>query len=529
MRNTTAFLRRSAAAVSTALLLGVLPAAADSGQIYAPELSFRSYTYSRWGDPIACPDPYTVEKVATGVDLGIGDLKKPNDLFASEDGYLYIAASGDTAADNRIVKLDKDLNVLEIWTGYLGSDGQEVAFQEPLGVFVTPENDIYVADGTSKNIVHMDSEGKLKRLIEAPSHEDSAIIDEDFVDRYRPSKLVVDSSGRIHVVAINVNEGIVEFDPDGEFEGFLAAGKVNANPIEVLWKKFSTQAQLDRMADFVPIEYNNISLDDEDFLFVTSSAIDEKVVIAELGSDNGSQEGALVRRLNMLGEDILRRKGFGPPSGDQEIIQDTDNIDSPYIGISRFVDVANGADGTFTVLDSNRCRLFTYDSEGYLLYAFGGPDVTAGGFRTPGALAQLDDCLYVLDSNTRAITMFRRTDFGNLVASAISWQESGDYQKSAEEWSLVLEKNANYDMAYTGLGKAAYRNGEYEEAMELFKLGSNVDWYSRSYKEYRKAVVAQWFAPVASVVVVLAVGLLVVMKIRKFRRKRRENEGRNMP
>ena len=43
------------------------------------------------------------------------------------------------------------------------------------------------------------------------------------MERYRPSKLVVDSSGRIHVVAINVNEGIVEFDPDGKFEGFLAA------------------------------------------------------------------------------------------------------------------------------------------------------------------------------------------------------------------------------------------------------------------------------------------------------------------
>ena len=530
MSKKTAFLRRgTAAACVSLLLLGAIPASAESSQVYAPALSFRSYTYSRWGDPIACPDPYTVEKVVTGVDLGIGDFKKPNDLFASNDGFLYIAASGDTAADNRIVKLDKTLQVVGSWNGYTDADGQQVAFQEPLGVFVTPENDIYVADGTSKNIVHMDAEGRLKRLIEAPSHEDSAIIDADFVERYRPSKLVVDSSGRIHVVAINVNEGIVEFDPDGQFEGFLAAGKVNANPIEVLWKKFSTQAQLDRMADFVPIEYNNISLDDEDFLFVTSSAIDEKVVVAELGSDRGSEEGALVRRLNMLGEDILRRKGFGPPSGDQEIIQSTDNLDSPYLGISRFVDVANGPDGTYTVLDSNRCRLFTYDSEGYLLYAFGGPDVTAGGFRTPAAVAQLDDCLYVLDSNTRAITMFRQTDFAKTIASAIAWQESGDYRKSAEEWNLVLQDNANYDMAYTGLGKAAYRNGEYEEAMELFQLGNNVDWYSRSYKEYRKTVVAKWFAPVASVVVIMAVGLLVVLKIRKLQKKRRENEGRNTP
>ena len=83
------------------------------------------------------------------------------------------------------------------------------------------------------------------------------------MERYRPSKLVVDSSGRIHVVAINVNEGIVEFDPDGKFEGFLAAGKVTANPIEVIWKKLSPQAQLERMSNFVPIEYNNVSLDDE--------------------------------------------------------------------------------------------------------------------------------------------------------------------------------------------------------------------------------------------------------------------------
>ncbi len=521
MYKLTSFLRRGIpVALAVLLLSGTIPAAAQEteGTVYAPELSFRSYTYSRWGEPIACPDPYTVEKVVTGVDLGVGDFKKPNDLFASEDGYLYIAASGDTAADNRVVKLDKELRVVKTFHGYTGEDGQLVAFQEPMGVFVTPENDIYVADGTSKNIVHMDAEGKLKRLIAAPSHEDSAIIDADFVERYRPSKLVVDSSGRIHVVAVNVNEGIVEFDPDGQFEGFLAAGKVNANPIEVLWKKLSTQEQLDRMADFVPIEYNNISLDDEDFVFATSAAIDDKVVVSELASGQGTESGALVRRLNMLGKDILRRNGFGPPSGDREIIQSTENIDSPYIGISRFVDVANGADGTYTVLDSTRCRLFTYDSEGYLLYAFGGPDVTAGGFRTPASLAQLDDCLYVLDSNTRAITMFRRTAFGDTVASALSWQESGDYKKSAEEWNRVLEQNANYDMAYSGLGKAAYRDGDYEKAMELFELGNNTDWYSRAYKEYRKTVVAKWFAPAAVVVAVLAVGILLFVKIRTKRK-----------
>lgn len=52
-------------------------------------------------------------------------------------------------------------------------------------------------------------------------------------------------------------------------------------------------------------------------------------------------------------------------------------------------------------------------------------------------------------------------------------------------------------MAYSGLGKASYRDGDYKEAMGLFKLGNNTDWYSRAYKEYRKTVVAKWFAPAA--------------------------------
>lgn len=502
---------------------GFTVAAESAATVYAPPSAFSSYTYTYWGKAVACPNPYTVEKIVTGMDLGLGDFKKPNDLFADAAGFLYLAVSGDSAEDNRVVKLDKQLQVVQSWSGYTNEQGEITPFSEPLGVFVTPEGMIYVADGTSKQIVHMDAQGQLVRLIAAPSHEDSAIIDADFVERYRPSKLIVDSSGRIHVVAINVNEGIVEFDPDGVFEGFLAAGKVNANPIEIMWKKLSTQAQLERMSDFVPIEYNNISLDDEDFVFATSSAIDESVVLSEIRSGKGTENGALVRRLNMLGKDILRRKGFGPPVGDYDIQDTVNNLDAAYTGISRLVDVSNAADGVYTVLDSNRNRLFTYDGEGNLLYAFGGSDVTAGGFRTPNSLAQIDNFLYVLDSNTRAITMLRRTTFGDTVAAAIAYQESGDYHASAVEWQKVLDQNANYDLAYTGLGKAAYREKEYIKAMEMFELGSNREWYSRAYKEHRKGLVAQWFAPCAIAVAILAIAILLARYIpRLYKRRRRQ-------
>ena len=135
----------------------------------------------------------------------------------------------------------------------------------------------------------------------------------------------------------------------------------------------------------------------------------------------------------------------------------------------------------------------------------------------------------MLDSNTRAITMFRRTGFGDTVAEAIAWQEGGDYKKSAELWSEALTQNANYDMAYSGLGKASYRDGDYKEAMGLFKLGNNTDWYSRAYKEYRKTVVAKWFAPAAVAVAVLAVGILAAVKIRTKRKTGSWRGRRNDP
>ncbi|HCA28808.1 MAG TPA: hypothetical protein DEP23_04135 [Ruminococcaceae bacterium] len=141
--------------------------------------------------------------------------------------------------------------------------------------------------------------------------------------------------------------------------------------------------------------------------------------------------------------------------------------------------------------------------------------MTAGGFRTPNSIAQSGSYLYVLDSGTRTITVFRRTEFGENISQAIMWQESGDYHKSAELWNMVLTQNANYDQAYSGLGKAAYRDGEYEKAMELFELGYNKDWYSRAYVEYRKKVVADWFAPAAVTVFIAVSILLTIVKVRK--------------
>lgn len=285
--------------------------------------------------PTACggrlriaPRPYTSAGRVSGVDLGLSDFRQLNDLFAAPDGRVYLAVSGSEPGDNRVVVMDQTLGLLQAAEGYTAASGEFVRFEEPMGLFVDTDGDIYICDGKTKEVLHLDAQFQEKRIIPAPDAENSSIINAEFTERYRPSKLAVDPTGRIHVVAININEGIVEFEPDGTFTGFLAAGKVKYSTIELLWRRFSTEEQRARMQDFVPVEYNNIELDGDGYLFATLAAMDENAVLGDIqasissGVDAGgsSDQGMVVRRINYRGSDILDRNGYGPVVGDLAVL-----------------------------------------------------------------------------------------------------------------------------------------------------------------------------------------------------------------
>lgn len=457
---------------------------------------YQSYTYTYGGDPILSPDAYVPGREYSGAQLDPAGLKEPSDLFVSGEGDVYIADTG----NNRILILNPDMSLkTEIYELQDPDKSyKKYTFRAPGGVFVNKNGDIYVADSGNGRIIVMDRNFAFKQVLEAP---ESDIFPEGFV--YTPNSLVVDNSGRIYVVVNSCNMGVLALKPDGSFESFMGAQKVSPSVWELFWRIFMTEEQRERTKKFVPSEYNNIAIDSEGFIFITSSAIDAWSQYSATISRSNSSQYAPLKMLNSSGVDVLRRTGFFPPSGDVRVEFGSDSTYGP----SSITDVAVGPYGTYSIVDSRRNKIFTYDTDGNLLFAFSGKGMQTGLFQSVTSIAYQGDKILVLDKVRNSITVFDATPYGKQLYSAIDLHDQRRFREEAEVWSEILADNANLDIAYTGMGSAMMQQQEYRLAMEYFKQGRNVSEYSRAYEQARKQEAKKFFLliPLLAVVLIFAV------------------------
>ena len=104
--------------------------------------------------------------------------------------------------------------------------------------------------------------------------------------------------------------GVLSFSSEGIFEGFLGVQSVTFSAIDLFWRTFMTQAQRESSVQNIPADYNDIEMDADGFLFVTSSALDKTKQYNALVSGSTASDYAPVKRLNPSGDDILQRNGF---------------------------------------------------------------------------------------------------------------------------------------------------------------------------------------------------------------------------
>jgi len=471
------------------------------------EIPYSSYTYDYWGNPVPAPAPYVPTRIVEGTTLGIGAFNNANDLFVSPAGKIYVADTG----NNRIVVLNDQWEVERIVDSFV-MNGEEQTFNAPQGVFITDAEHLYVADTGNGRVVELDEDGNLVRVIGKPVNE---IIPENF--EYKPTALVVDRAQRLYVVATGVNQGLMEFDSEGNFRTYMGAPRVSVNMYQYFIRLFYTEEMLDRTTDFVPTEYNNIRMDEDGFIYVTTSTISVYAIQGAISGRSTDDRVSPVRKLNPTGKDILRRRGYFPPVGDVQFFS------RGYAegGQSLLVDVCADKYGIYSVLDNKRGRIFTYDGDSNILFIFGGKGNRLGTFNNPVAFDKVGENFIVLDKSVSGqgqITVFEPTDYGRLVLQAVYYHNEGKYDEATACWEEVLKYNANSELAYIGMGKAALDQDEFYTAMKYFRLGNKRDYYSKAFKLYRKEVLSRYFGVIVAVILILSVGLYIRAK-RKGRRE----------
>ena len=471
--------------------------------------AYQTYTYAIGGYALYSPDAYTadndiIDSQYMGLDVAINN---PNDLVTDKSGNVYIADTG----NNRIVCLDRYYKVKFCISTFVNAQGVSDNLTAPEGLYVTNDR-IWVCDTGAARIVVFDKEGNFLKIIEAPESNlfgDSAL--------YKPVAMAVDQYNRLFVVSSTTYQGIIVMTENGEFTGFIGAQAVTISAWEILWRRFQTKEQQEQKTEYVSTEFNNITIDDAGFIYVTTSSIDEGSVQNAIKQKLKDGKFMPVKMLNTNGNEIMQRNGFWPPAGEV----DFSTLSNDTIkGVSIITDVAVGQEGTWSIIDQKRQRIYTYDSNGSLLYAFGDIGTMLGNLTSIEAITYQGDKMLVLDKTTNAFTVFKRTEYGDILIEAIAAENDQDFDLAIEKWTEVLQRNSNFDSAYVGIGQAMYREGKYEASLEQFEAAYDTLNWSKSFQQIRRGWMSDYFLfLVLGIVAAIVLFSFVSKKITKINLK----------
>ncbi|MBQ8732632.1 MAG: hypothetical protein IJY82_07375 [Oscillospiraceae bacterium] len=444
---------------------------------------YESYVYDTNMQIRPGPNGYTPTDIITGVSLGTVALKDPADLFVYDEGEeIYIADTGRA----RILVTDLNFELKRIITGYQGEEG-EVPFQTPKGLFVDSTG-IFVADTTASQVIHMDFDGNVITILTKP---ESTIYQSDV---FQPTKVLRDQADNVYVLSTGTFQGIVVFDRNREFSGYVGSVPV-ALSFEVVtqyfWKQFMNEEQLESMSRYIPVEYANIDIDKNGFVYSVFAP-----------SSAGAQS---IYKLSTAGTNIYP----------MPIIQgDKYSYVSGGLTIrSNFTDICVNDDGYVFAIDNSESRIFMYDAEGNMIFTFGGLGNQIGHIRNPAAIDTIGEKVVALDSTRGAITVFQPTEVCSKIINAIRFYSDGRYSEAVGPWQEVLAYNSNFSLAYKGLGNAMLETYQYEDAMRYYRLAGDKAGYSSAFQQYRLDYVRENYWVLALIVGAV---VLVAFAIAKY-------------
>jgi DNA-binding beta-propeller fold protein YncE/uncharacterized membrane protein (GlpM family) len=405
----------------------------------------------------------------------------PEDLFVTRNDEIFVADTG----NNRIVRMDTTGKITQTYP-VLNADQEPVdplaKLRKPEGVFVADNGEIYVADTGSRRIAVFAQDGTFIREYLEPQ-------DPTVSQRlsFNPSKVVLDRRGYLYIANKGGYQGLLQMTPEGQFSGFFGANKVSVNWIESLKRRFYTDEQMKDEMLRLPGAVINMAVDNYGFIYTLN---------------RGMQTGQL-RRLNSGGIDLFQQRNFAPWIIPPNTFTFTD-ISVDQRGFMTSVEVENG-------------EIFQYDADGNLIFRFGGKSENSQRLglikRATGVAVLTNGNILVADGELSNIQIFKRTEFGTLVHNAIANYLDGLYQESEQYWQQILTINGNYDRAYQGIGKAQYYKGNYASSGEYFKEARDTQGYSESFWQTRLRWLLNYFGIFMSILLVVVIGIPLIRSV----------------
>ena len=473
------------------------------------------------------------------------------EFYGYKTSLSEIEASKFTLTDNLTEKppyipLSKESSIGEDSPEYSGAS---IILGNAKGIAVIKDGSsysIYVADTDNSRIVKMNSDFVVTEVFLTPTDEvfyqwdSEEKLDSTNDTPFKPMKIAVDKTKRVYCIAKSVYEGIIEFssakfeelvikteennfvntplNANGNFNRFLGKNVVTANPLKQFWYKIMSEAQINLQGVDLPPEFINLTIDADGFLYTTSYP-----------DADDAQAKNMIKSINTSGKDVLRRNGYVEPNGDAVFLSAHANKEV-VIGASTLTAIAVNPDGFYSVTDSRRGRIFTYDTEGNLLYITGEKGTLSNNINQPVALSYLtigeaddpnkQELLLVVDKTSKSIISFTTSEFGKLVNEATRLYLNNKIIEAEDVWREVIKMNSNYELGYVGIGKSLLRNEQFEEAMEYFKLGHNAAYYSKAYQQYRDIVLKDNFNIIMSGLVITVLGLGILAFLKQQNRKK---------
>lgn len=499
-------------------------------------LASTNYNYSFYGDAIYSIPGLTFQSYFNEHTLET-TFNKP-EYFVIHENKIYVIDSGNHSlyVINDSFQLEKGpINTFLIHDDHVSKpifeDQTELTLRGPEGLTVKG-NYIYIADTMNQRVIKMTLDFLVVDIFKDPvdpvfkdpeavkadekrreEHNlaQAGLPEEERTDfepadipgvLFQPSKITVDDTERMYIIAKDVFEGIIELSPVGEFNRFTGVNPLKLTAAEIFRRSLMSEAQLKQLRTYLPTSFTSVKMGEGAFIYATSRA-----------SQNNDQN--MIQLINPKGIDVLKRNGYVTPMGDHQYIRQTNN----YVkdGPSELVDIDYTEGGIYSVLDRKRSRIFTYDEEGNLLYITGAAGEQSDKFTTGASIGYLGSRLIVLDQNSKTFIVYQLSNFGELVNKAVILEHQGDYALSKEIWEEIIRLNVNYEIAYNGIGRYLLREGRFKEAVEYFKLGHNSYYYSKAFQQYRNDLLRRNFGWIFGGVILITAGFIGKAIYKKYK------------